>query len=134
MTSRLMKALPRHISMTILVVAAVGGTGAAVAGGCAASVADNGGYPTFCSIPRPAPVSSPTTIHGEVLETRLAGRALDEAVVPSTFTLDATTDFSGRAITEAAAPPPVTTSSLPDTEAFARAARAQVKPPKKHRH
>ena len=116
--------------MNFVVALAVASAGAASAK--TASCANGpGGYPTFCSIPKPpTDLKSPATIHHEVLEARLAGRDLVNATQPSTFTLDDTAGFAQRAITEAAPPPPVTTPSDADTEAFVKAARATAIPPK----
>ena len=130
MTSHLMKALPRHISTGIVAAAAIACAGTAVAktAPCSAAV---GGYPTFCSIPKPPTnLKSPAQVHREVLDARLAGRDVVDATQPSTFTLEDTAGFARRAITEAAPPPPVTTPSDADTEAFAKAARATAIPPK----
>ena len=120
--------------MTIVVLAAIGGVGPVSAATNAACDTPPGAYPSFCSIPpTPTNLASPATVHAEVLDTRLAGRRVVEQSAPSSFTLDDTTGFAGRAITEAAPPPPVTTSSEADTEAFAKAARAKAIPPKHHR-
>lgn len=72
-------------------------------------------------------------IHGEVLGARLAGRDLQAASGPETFTLEGTEDFAERARQEAAAPPPITTSSEADTAAFEQKARAAAAPPHRHR-
>ena len=131
MTSGLMKALAEHISMTIVAGAAFVWVAAAQAGTVSSCAEGAGAYPTFCSIPRPPThVRPPAAIHREVLETRLAGRDVVHATQPSTFTLDDTAGFAGRATTEAAPPPPVTTPSEADTEAFSKAARATASPPK----
>jgi hypothetical protein len=126
-----MKALVRHISMTIVAVAAIAWAGGAAAKPASSCGSASGGYPTFCSIPKPPTnLKSPATIHREVLDTRVAGRDLVDATEPSTFTLDDTAGFSQRAITEAAPPPPVTAPSEADTEAFVEAARATASPPR----
>jgi hypothetical protein len=125
-----MKALARHISMTIVAAGAIAwsGTVAAAASSCSK---EPGAYPTFCSIPKPPTnLESPATIHREVLETRLIGRDVVDATAPSTFTLDDTAGFARRAITEATPPPPITPASDADTESFAKAARDTAIPPK----
>ena len=126
-----MKALARHISITIVAGAAFVWTGHGMAGTASSCANEGGGYPTFCSIPNPpTQLKSPAAIHREVLDTRLAGRDLVNATQPSTFTLDDTAGFAERAITEAAPPPPVTAPSDADTEAFAKAARDTATPPR----
>ena len=117
--------------MTVVLFAAIGAGGRVLAAPGSACEAPAAAYPTFCSIP-PAPtgVARPAAVHADVIETRLAGRALVEASAPSTFTLDGTEAFRGRAITETAPPPPMTTPSEADSEAFAKAARATAIPPK----
>jgi hypothetical protein len=126
-----MKALTRHISMTIVAIAAIAGGAAAATAGVSSCADPPGPYPTFCSIPKPPTMlKSPATIHREVLQTRLIGRDLVQATRPSTFTLDDTAGFAQRATTEAAPPPPVTTPSEADTDAFAKTARDTATPPK----
>ncbi len=134
MTSRLMKALPSHISMAIVAMATIGCAASAVAGSPTTCASGSGAYPTFCSIPKPpTDVKPPGAVHTEVIATRLAGRDLVRATDPSTFTLEDTAGFAARATTEAAPPPPVTTPSEADTGAFAKAARAAAKPPEHSR-
>lgn len=66
-----------------------------------------------------------------VLDTRIAGRDLQAATAPDTFTLDNTEAFAERARQEAAAPPPVTIPSEGDTAAFEQKARAAAAPPRR---
>ena len=130
MTSRLMKALSAHFSMTIVAAAAIGCAGAAQGEPSSPCAEATGAYPTFCSIPKAlTDVRSPGSVHRAVIATRLAGRDVVLSTAPSTFTLDDTAGYARRAITEAAPPPPVTTASEADADAFARAARAAAKPP-----
>jgi hypothetical protein len=125
-----MKALPRHISMRIVAVAAIAWGGTAAAKTDSPCAKNPEPYPTFCSIPKPPTgLKSPATFRREVIATRLVGRDLVDATAPSTFTLTDTAGFAQRAITEAAPPPPLTTPSDAETEAFAKAARATATPP-----
>ena len=126
-----MKALLTQISITIVLFGVMGSPEIVLAAAKSTCGAPANGYPSFCSIPKTAPaVKSPGAVHGEVLDTRLAGRGLVEDTAPSTYTLDDTTTFAERAIAEAAPPPPLTTPSQADTEAFSKTARATAVPSK----
>lgn len=86
-------------------------------------------YPTFCSIPPvPHDVRSAMAWKAAVVDTRVAGARLKQESGPSTFSLDATSDFAGDARSEAAPPPPMTS---PDdtTEAFVKGAKSRATPP-----
>ncbi len=98
--------------------------------GAATSCAKDSAWPTFCSIPRvPTDRPTPQAIHAVVLDTRLAGRDVEQATAPGTFTLDDTEGFADRASREAAAPPPITTPSEADTATFEQKARAAAAAP-----
>ena len=87
-------------------------------------------WPSFCDIP-PAPkhVPSAAAFRADVVDTRLAGRAVVRATAPGTFSLSGTDRFAETARREAAPPPPMTPPGESDTAAFVAKARALAKPP-----
>ena len=120
-----MKALARYISMTLLLAA----TPAMAGADCAAP---SGGYPTFCAIP-PAPTDIRTAgaFHAAVIDTRVAGRDLQNDTDASKFQLSGTDDFSREALRAATPPPPITTPGPPESAAFADDARAKASAPRR---
>ena len=92
--------------------------------------ASTGGYPSFCAIPPvPHDIRDAQAFKSIVVDTRLAGRSLEQSTETNQFSMSGTLDFADRARHESTPPPPADALGPADTEAFLRDARARATPP-----
>ena len=127
-----MKALHPAFSIFIAAVtaAAAGLVHAETQDTCATTTGNNGGYPSFCSIPQPPrDVRTAAEFKTAVVDARVAGRSLTRATARMHWSLTPgeTAAFAAQARAQATPPPPMTPPG--GTEEFARRAREEATPP-----